>query len=257
MQCAWRKSVSQAIAALPAYGEPRALDSVVERARVRPNTSQLASYADSGHTPATSYASEWPKHGQRRSVGVRDLDDPDLAAALAARDEDALAELYERYRALAYTTAIRIVRDPTSAEDVVQDAFLKLWNNAPHFAPSRGSLRTWLTTAVRHRAIDRLRGRSAHEREECELTPGLKVIEPMSDPSSRVSVSVNRTAVREALDSLPRQQRLAIELAYFGSYTQPEIAGMMGVALGTVKGRMRLGLQKLSLRLEGRGLLDS
>jgi RNA polymerase sigma-70 factor (ECF subfamily) len=230
--------------------------SFVERARVRPNADRLAPHADAGQTPVTSQVSGRPKHGRRGGVGAHDLADEELAAALAAHDEQALVELYERYRILAYTTAVRIVRDPTSAEDVVQDAFLKLWNNAPHFAASRGSLRTWLTTAVRHRAIDRLRGRSAHEREECELTPGLKVTEPMSDPSSRVSVSVERSAVREALDSLPRQQRLAVELAYFGSYTQPEIAGMMGVSLGTVKGRMRLGLQKLSLRLEGKGLLD-
>jgi RNA polymerase sigma-70 factor, ECF subfamily len=223
---------------------------------VRSKTDRLARDA-AGQTPVTSCVSKGLKHRRRGGTGVRDLDDPELAAALAARDEDALAELYERYRVLAYTTAIRIVRDPTSAEDVVQDAFLKLWNNAPHFAASRGSLRTWLMTAVRRRAIDRLRGRSAHEREECQLTPCLRVTESMSDPASRVSVSVERSAVREALDSLPRQQRLAVELAYFGSYTQPEIAGMMGVALGTVKGRMRLGLQKLRLRLEGRGLLDA
>jgi RNA polymerase sigma-70 factor (ECF subfamily) len=231
--------------------------SFAERARGRPNADRLAHHVDAGQTPATSQVSERPEHRRRGGVAAHDLADTELAAALAAHDEQALVELYERYGVLAYTTAVRVVRDPSSAEDVVQDTFLKLWNNAPHFAASRGSLRTWLTTAVRHRAIDRLRGRSAHEREECELTPGLKVTEPMSDPSSRVSVSVERTAVREALDSLPRQQRLAVELAYFASYTQPEIAGMMGVALGTVKGRMRLGLQKLSLRLEGSDLLDA
>jgi RNA polymerase sigma-70 factor (ECF subfamily) len=242
--------------AFPICGEPPALDPVVQRVRGRPNTNKLAPHDDSGQTPATRYISERLQHERRGGTGVRDLDDPQLAAALAARDEEALAELYQRYGLLAYTTAVRILHDPAIAEDVVQDAFLKLWNNAPHFAADRASLRTWLTTAVRNRAIDRLRGRSAHEREECELTPGLKVTEPMSDPSSRVLVSMEQSAVREALDSLPRQQRLAVELAYFGSYTQPEIAGMMGVALGTVKGRMRLGLQKLSLRLEGRGLLD-
>jgi RNA polymerase sigma-70 factor (ECF subfamily) len=250
---AMRHSVTRTMGALPVCGEPRAVDPVVERGRGRPNTDELTPHDNSGQSPATRYVSERLQHEQR---GVRDLDDPQLAAALAGRDEVALAELYQRYGLIAYTTAVRILHDPAIAEDVVQDAFLKLWNNAPHFAASRGSLRTWLTTAVRNRAIDRLRGRSAHEREECELTPGLNVTEPMSDPSSRVSVSVERTAVREALDSLPRQQRLAVELAYFGSYTQPEIASMTGVALGTVKGRIRLGLHKLSLRLQGRGLLD-
>jgi RNA polymerase sigma-70 factor, ECF subfamily len=174
-----------------------------------------------------------------------------LAGALAAHNEEALAELYNRYWGLAYATAMRIVGDPASAEDVVQDAFLKLWNNAAHFVASRGSLRTWLITAVRNRAIDCLRGRSAHEREECELKPGLKATEATSDPWRWVSVSVERTAVREALNSLPFQQRLAVELNYFGSYSQPEIANMMGVPLGTVKGRVRLGLQKLSTALKG------
>ena len=248
-----RQSVTETMGALPVCGVPRAFDRVVERGLGRPDTGELTSHDDSRQSPATRHASARLQHEQ---CGVRDLDDPQLAAALAARDEVALAELYQRYGLIAYSTAFRILHDPAIAEDVVQDAFLKLWNNAPHFAASRGSLRTWLTTAVRNRAIDRLRGRSAHEREECELTPELNVTEPMSDPSSRISVAAERTAVRAALDSLPRQQRLAVELAYFGNYTQPEIASMTGVALGTVKGRIRLGMHKLSLRLQGRGLLD-
>jgi RNA polymerase sigma-70 factor (ECF subfamily) len=186
---------------------------------------------------------------------VRGLGDVQLARALAGADEDALAELYDRYGRLAYITALRIVGNSASAEDVVQDAFLKLWNNASHFSAERGSLRTWLVTAVRRRAIDCLRGQSGREREESDLKPELGV--STFDPSSRVTDSVKRDAVRQALDSLPLQQRLAVELAYFGSYTQPEIADMMGVALGTVKGRMRLGLQKLSSRLQDRALLDS
>lgn len=188
---------------------------------------------------------------------MRGLDDLELAGELAARNEDALVELYNRYGGLAHATALRIVADSATAEDVVQDAFLKLWNNAPRFAANRGSLRTWLTTAVRHRAIDRLRGRSAHEREEQELTPGMETTESVADPWNWIAASVKQTAVREALNSLPRQQRLALELAYFGSFTQLEIARMMGVAVGTVKGRMRLGLEKLSARLTDRRLLDS
>jgi RNA polymerase sigma-70 factor, ECF subfamily len=190
--------------------------------------------------------------------GVHGLGDPDLAGAIAEGNEEALAELYDRYRGLAYSTALRVLRDPGRAEDVVQDAFLKLWTNAKYFAAGRGSLRSWLVTTVRNCAIDRLRWRAAHQRAECELKPGLPATEPATDPWRRVSVSVERTAVREALDTLPLEQRLAVELAYFGSYTQPEIAGMMGVKLGTVKGRMRLGLQKLSSRLKGSsGLLEA
>jgi RNA polymerase sigma-70 factor (ECF subfamily) len=197
------------------------------------------------------------ENGSAIGAGVQELDDSDLAAALGAGDQDALAELYDRYRGLAYLTAFRILRDRGRAEDVVQDAFLKLWNNAAQFVESRGSLRTWLITAVRRRAIDRLRGRAAHELQECELKPGLTASGRTSDPWCEVSDSADRAAVHEALRSLPLEQRLAVELAFLGSYTQPEIAGMMGVSLGTVKGRTRLGLKKLSSYLQGSDLIDS
>lgn len=230
---------------------------VEKRGREQPNTYRLGPPAAPTQTRVTRDVSEKRLDDElRQSPSVHGLTDPELARALAAGNEDALAELYDRYRTLAFAIALRILRDPGSAEDVVQDAFLKLWNNATHFAASRGSLRTWLIAAVRNRAIDRLRGRAAHEREECELKPGLKSTGPASDPWREVSVSVDRTAVREALDSLPLEQRLVVELAYFGSYTQLEIAGMMGVALGTVKGRTRLGLQKLSSYLKGSALVD-
>lgn len=221
------------------------------------NTDRLTGSDAPSQTRAKRHFSERRlEHNLRGACSVQGLNDPDLAGALAERNEEALAELYNRYWGLAYATAIRIVRDPASAEDVVQDAFLKVWNNATHFAASRGSLRSWLIIAVRNRAIDCLRGRSAHDRQECELKPGLKATEPTSDPWRWVSVSVQRKAVREALDSLPFQQRLALELNYFGSYTQPEIASMMGVPLGTVKGRVRLGLQKLSTSLKGVAVSD-
>lgn len=213
-----------------------------------PTCAQRFPYVDRILLNASERRSE---HQSRGSRSVHEFNDADLASALAEGNEDALAELYGRYRRLAYVIALRIVHDPGTAEDVVQDAFLKLWNNAMQFAADRGSLRTWLITTVRNSAIDRLRGRAAHERAECELKPGLKARGATLDSSREVSVLVERTHVREALDSLPLEQRLVVELAYFGNYTQPEIAGMMGVPLGTVKGRTRLGLKKLS------GLLDS
>jgi len=187
---------------------------------------------------------------------VRGLSDPDLAAGLAAGNQDALAELYDRYGRLAYSVALRVLGDPGRAEDVVQDAFLKLWNNAAQFDVERGSLRTWLITAVRHRSIDTMRGRGAHERQERELKPGLQAVGPTSDPWRDVSLSLERTAIREAMNSLPAEQRQAVELAYFGGYSHAEIANMAGVPLSTVKGRMRLALEKLSSYLKGRGLVD-
>ena len=150
--------------------------------------------------------------------------------------------------------------DPGRAEDAVQEAFLNVWNRAASFDAERGSLRAWLLTSVRNRSIDYLRGRGAHEREETplqerELSRDLAYA-TSSDPWREVAVSLERSAVRDAIASLPNDQRQVIELAYFGGYTHAEIAGMTRVPLGTVKGRMRLGLEKLSSYLRGRGLVD-
>lgn len=231
------------------YVERRLVFDFGEQTTTEPSVLLPARRASQG--PSNAY--EGRSERKSRLQSVHELNDPDLANALAERDEDALTELYDRYRRLAYVIALRIVHDPGTAEDVVQESFLKLWNNAVQFAADRGSLRTWLVTTVRNRAIDSLRGRAAHEREECELKPGVKARGATSD-SSHISVSVERTPIREALESLPLEQRLTVELAYFGSFTQPEIAGMMGVPLGTVKGRTRLGLKKLSNLLNGKTL---
>jgi RNA polymerase sigma-70 factor (ECF subfamily) len=184
-----------------------------------------------------------------------ELSDPDLARAMARRETAALAQLYDRYGSLAYAVALRVLGDPGRAEDVVQDAFLKLWNSAGRFDPERGSLRTWLTTVVRNRAIDYLRGRGGHERQEREIPAQLEATGSGSDPWREVAASLERDAVREALERLPSEQRQAVELAYFGGYTNREIAEMIRVPLSTVKGRMRLALEKLHSYLQGRGLV--
>lgn len=176
--------------------------------------------------------------------------------ALAAGRQEALAELYDRYAGLAYGVALRVLGDPGRAEDAVQDAFLNVWKRAASFDAQRGSLRAWLISAVRNRAIDYLRGRGAHERQELELQPRLVAAGASSDPWREVSVSLERTAVREALGSLSAEQRQAVALAYYGGYTQTEIADLTHVPLSTVKGRMRLALEKLSSYLQGRGLID-
>jgi len=151
---------------------------------------------------------------------------------------------------------MRVLGDPGRAEDAVQEAFLSVWKHAAGFDPRRGSLRTWLLAAVRNRSIDQLRGRGGHERRELELAPDLPETGEASDPWREVALSLERSAVRDALDSLPTEQRQVLELAYFGGYTQPEIAGMTRVPLGTVKGRMRLALEKMGSFLRGRGLVD-
>jgi RNA polymerase sigma-70 factor (ECF subfamily) len=182
--------------------------------------------------------------------------DPELVTRLAAGELEAVRALYERHGKLAYSLAVRILGDPGRAEDVVQDAFMRVWTHSSSFDANRGSLRAWLLATVRNRAIDYLRGQSGQERSELELLLNVPAHGSGSDPWREVSESLERQAVREALNSLPPDQRQVVELAYFGGYTQREIAEMVQVPLGTIKGRTRLALEKLSSYLQGRGLID-
>ena len=186
------------------------------------------------------------------------ISDVELAKALASGDLNALDTLYTRYGALAYSVAVRVLSDPGLAEDTVQESFLKLWSSAAGFDASRGSLRGWLLTLVRNRAIDQLRSRGAKEKREVDLT-GVEALPGSAaspDPWREVSFAMERDAVREALARLPVAQREAVELAYYSGYTLREIAEMAKVPLSTIKGRMRLALDKLHSYLDGKGLLD-
>jgi len=173
-------------------------------------------------------------------------DDPDreALARVAAGQTDALEQLYDRYRSMAYAIALRITADPASAEDVVQEAFLGAWRNAARYDDSRGSVRTWLLAIVHHRAIDALRRR----RPTTEL-PEIEGVVPnaltLPDVWPEVAGNLDRAAILVALGSLPPVQREAIELAYFGGLTQQEIAARTSTPLGTVKSRVRLGLLAL------------
>ena len=184
--------------------------------------------------------------------------DTEIGRALAAADVDALALVYDRYGALAYSVAVRILGDARLAEDIVQETFLKLWNSASTFDAGKGSLRAWLLTSVRNRAIDQLRGRGAHERREMDLESAESVHAAGAgpDPWREVSAAMERDAVRDAMARLPVEQRQVVELAFYGGYTYREIAEIARVPLSTVKGRMRLALEKLHSYLEGKGLLN-
>lgn len=186
------------------------------------------------------------------------VSDVELAQALASGDLNAMSTLYARYGALAYSVAIRVLGDPGLAEDTVQESFLKLWRSAARFDASRGSLRGWLLTLVRNRAIDQLRGRGAQEKREIDLTSvdALQGAGAAPDPWREVSFAMERDAIREALARLPVGQREAVELAYYSGYTLREIAEIANVPLSTIKGRMRLALDKLHSYLEGKGLFD-
>ena len=167
---------------------------------------------------------------------------------LAGGDLGALDLLYEQYGAMAFSIAYRITGDRSAAEDVVQDAFLGAWRNADRYADARGSVRTWLLSIVHHRAIDAIRRR----RPTVELPdPEATLPDALTLPDAwgEVELRLDREAVREAITQISDVQREAIELAYFGGLTQTEIAERTGVPLGTVKGRLRLGLQGLRAAL--------
>ena len=163
---------------------------------------------------------------------------------LAGGDLGALDGLYEQYGAMAFSIAYRITRDRAAAEDVVQEAFLGAWRNAARYVEGRGTVRTWLLSIVHHRAIDAIRRRRPTvELPDAESTLPDSLTLP--DTWTEVAHGLDRDAVQAALTMLPDVQREAIELAYFGGLTQTEIAERTGVPLGTVKGRLRLGLQGL------------
>jgi RNA polymerase sigma-70 factor (ECF subfamily) len=165
-----------------------------------------------------------------------------LIEALAGRDLSALSALYDRYGRVSYTLAYRILGEPEAAEDVVQDAFLAAWRGAATFRRERGNARSWLLSIVHHRAVDLLRRRTAFRPAPLEAADGTPADADTAEEAAR---NVERGSVRAALETLPEAQRRTIELAYFGGYTQSELADLMGVPLGTVKGRMRIGLQKM------------
>ena len=179
-------------------------------------------------------------------------DDADRAVLALVTDGqlDALQDLYDRYRTMAYSIALRITTDPSLAEDVVQDAFLGVWRNASRYVEGRGSVKTWLLSIVHHRAVDAVRRRrpttALPERED---TPPMSLTLP--DIWQEVAGNLDRDEIASALRSLTDVQREAIELAYWGGLTQQEIAARTGAPLGTVKSRVRLGLLALRRSLLG------
>jgi RNA polymerase sigma-70 factor (ECF subfamily) len=169
------------------------------------------------------------------------LSDEALVALVARSEESALAELYDRIGGAAYGLAYRILRDEALAEDAVQEAFLGLWRSAGSFVPERAKASTWLLTLVHRRAVDLVRREQRRRAEPLEGVP-----EP-ADPAAEDAawLRLERERVQGALAQLPDQQREAIELAYYGGYTQSELADRLGQPLGTIKSRMFTGLARL------------
>jgi RNA polymerase sigma factor (sigma-70 family) len=169
------------------------------------------------------------------------LSDEALVALVARGEEDGLAVLYDRYGQTAYGLALRVVRDPALAEDVVQEAFLSLWRTAARFVPERARAATWILTLVHRRAVDLVRREDRRRSEPIESAP------EAADPAAAEApwLRLERERVQAALASLPDRQREAIELAYYGGFTQAELADRLGEPLGTIKSRMFAGLARL------------
>ena len=194
-----------------------------------------------------------PGDRTERGTGIA-ADDADrvILGRIGAGELDALEELYDRYRTMAYSIALRITTDAALAEDVVQDAFLGAWRNANRYLEGRGSVKTWLLSIVHHRAVDAVRRRRpTTELPDRESTPPLALTIP--DIWPEVDGRLDRDSVRQALAALSESQREALELAYFSGLTQQEIAVRTGAPLGTVKSRMRLGLLAMRRALVGDG----
>jgi RNA polymerase sigma-70 factor, ECF subfamily len=181
-----------------------------------------------------------------RASKAERLADEELMPLIGKKNPDAFEVFYDRHGGVAYSLAYRIVGERGAAEDVTQEAFISIWRSGARYDAARGSVRTWMLGIVRNRAIDFLRSKAGR-------APKLdfdddSILEHRPAAEQTESEALQRETAREVrgvLDELPGEQAKVIQLAYFGGFSHSEIAGMLGVPLGTVKGRMRLGLEKI------------
>jgi RNA polymerase sigma-70 factor (ECF subfamily) len=172
------------------------------------------------------------------------LADEDLISLVESADAEAFATLYDRHNRAAFSLAYRMMGERQASEDLTQDAFLKVWRGASSYRAERGSVRTWILSIVHNRGIDQLRSHASRRRTQDRIEASA----PRSQPSEAFAETwrnAQRDQVREALNTLPPEQLKILELAYFSGYTHVEIAKLLRLPLGTVKGRMRLGLKKI------------
>jgi len=170
------------------------------------------------------------------------LSDEAVVALVARSDQEALGELYDRFGRVAYGLALRVLRDEKLAEDAVQEGFLAAWRNADRFMPERAKASTWLLTFVHRRAVDLVRH---EERRRAEPLPQRAETGPSDSAEEDAWLRFERERVQAALRQLPDQQREALELAYYGGFSQSQLAERLGQPIGTIKSRMFAGLARL------------
>ena len=179
------------------------------------------------------------------------LADEDLISLVEAADAEAFATLYDRHSRAAFSLAYRMMGERQASEDLAQDAFLKVWRGASSYRADRGSVRTWILSIVHNRGIDQIRSQASRRRTQEKIEASA----PRSQPSEAFAETLRnsqRDQVREALNTVPPEQLKILELAYFSGYTHVEISDLLRLPLGTVKGRMRLGLKKIRDYFESR-----
>ena len=176
---------------------------------------------------------------------LRSLADEDLMQLVRRGDARAFEAVYDRHAGAAFAVAYRMVGRGNVAEDVVQEAFLSIWRSGARYERARGSVRTWVLGIVHHRAIDQLRRTAVHAKRRASDEGIEERVEAPERTETEVARREEADTIRSAMDNLPAEQSHVIELAYFGGFTHTEIAEMLETPVGTVKGRMRLGLEKL------------
>jgi RNA polymerase sigma-70 factor, ECF subfamily len=181
------------------------------------------------------------------------LADEDLMSLIGTGDTQAFEALYDRHSRAAYRMAYRIMGKPQATEDLVQEAFLKVWRAAGSYRVHRGSARTWVLSIVHNLGIDQLRSLASRRRVQ-DITQARAQTSQPSEAFAETWRNSQSEQVGEALRVLPQEQLKVIELAYFSGYTQKEIAELLKVPLGTVKGRARMGLKKMREYLDSQGM---
>ncbi len=181
------------------------------------------------------------------------LADEELISLVENEDPQAFAVLYDRHSRVAFSLAYRLMGERQAAEDLVQEVFLRVWRSTGSYRAERGSARTWILSIVHHRGVDLLRSNASRRRTQDKVESSAETVQ-QSEAFSEAWRNSQRDQVLKALNTLPPEQLKILELAYFSGYTHVEISELLGLPLGTVKGRMRLGLKKIKDYFDARGM---